>query len=220
MADIATVKHEPLHDPWDRYFYVTEQEEAEVITKIQESSHIPFRLWHECTFELFQENAANKQVLVAAKDFCIKPDRGQPIFFTMAGGTGTGKTHLAIAMAHELILKYYLRVLYYQCEALCDWLLEGMHENHYDSRLKKAMDADVLIIDDLGAQKPTEWKDAKLDEIIDHRYAEALSTIITTNAAPKDISARVVSRINSNKVYKIKDIDHRIAQGKVQREEN
>ena len=54
-------------------------------------------------------------------------------------------------------------------------------------------------MDDLGAEKPTEWTKERLFEIVDYRYSEELPIVITTNRTPKEmidsLGARIYDRI-------------------------
>lgn len=54
--------------------------------------------------------------------------------------------------------------------------------------------AEVLILDDLGAEKSTEWTHAILFEIIDHRYNNNLPIIITTNCLPEELKEKIGDR--------------------------
>lgn len=64
----------------------------------------------------------------------------------------------------------------------------------YDSIMYSMKHADVLILDDLGAEKPTEWTQAVLFEIIDYRYNSNLPIIITTNCLPEELKEKIGER--------------------------
>lgn len=53
----------------------------------------------------------------------------------------------------------------------------------------------VLILDDLGTEKMTDWASEQLFQVIDHRYCEELSTVITTNLTPTQLKQAVGDRI-------------------------
>lgn len=61
------------------------------------------------------------------------------------------------------------------------------------------MEVPVLIIDDLGLEKATDWAAEKLDLIIDHRWLNNMALVVTTNALGKDLSPRIADRLRDTK---------------------
>jgi DNA replication protein DnaC len=100
------------------------------------------------------------------------------------GSTGLGKTHLAVGVLHRLVRERGVRGLF------CDYreLLKSI-QNSYNSEvrttelelLKPVFAAEVLVLDDLGAQKPNEWVWDTVALILNTRYNDQQTTIITTN---------------------------------------
>jgi DNA replication protein DnaC len=100
------------------------------------------------------------------------------------GSIGVGKTHLAVGVLKRLIQDYSVKGLF------CDYreLLKSI-QNSYNSQvnttelelLKPVFAAEVLVLDDLGAQKPNEWVWDTVALILNARYNDKLTTIITTN---------------------------------------
>lgn len=107
---------------------------------------------------------------------------GKGLLFT--GSIGTGKTHLAVGVLRRLIQERGVRGLF------CDYreLLKNI-QNSYNAQvnttelelLRPVFAAEVLVLDDLGAQKPNEWVWDTVALILNTRYNDRLSTIITTN---------------------------------------
>ncbi len=105
-----------------------------------------------------------------------------------AGGTGLGKTHLAVGILRRLIRERGAKGLF------CDYreLLKKI-QNSYNPEvkttelelLKPVFAAEVLVLDDLGAQKPNEWVWDTVALILNTRYNDNQSTIITTNYADR-----------------------------------
>jgi DNA replication protein DnaC len=100
------------------------------------------------------------------------------------GSIGVGKTHLAVGVLRRLVQERGVRGLF------CDYreLLKNI-QNSYNPQvhttelelLKPVFAAEVLVIDDLGAQKPNEWVWDTVALILNARYNDKQTTIITTN---------------------------------------
>jgi DNA replication protein DnaC len=107
---------------------------------------------------------------------------GKGLLFT--GSIGVGKTHLAVGVLRRLIKERGAKGLF------CDYreLLKKI-QNSYNPQvnttelelLKPIFAAEVLVLDDLGAQKPTEWAWDTVALILNTRYNDKQTTIITTN---------------------------------------
>ena len=109
---------------------------------------------------------------------------GKGLLFT--GSIGVGKTHLAVGVLRRLVQERGVKGLF------CDYreLLKNI-QNSYNNQvqttelelLKPVFAAEVLVLDDLGAQKPNEWVWDTVALILNSRYNDELTTIITTNYA-------------------------------------
>jgi DNA replication protein DnaC len=148
------------------------------------------------------------------KDHCLNfidqfesPELKNMLF---CGSTGTGKTFMAICTAVELMNKGNT-VLYQSAPALFSAINEyrmklSRDDGYENSTYKNILDADLLIIDDLGTESPSAARYAELLNILDSRHANNLNkpckTIISTNIDIKELftyyDERVVSRITGN----------------------
>jgi DNA replication protein DnaC len=104
----------------------------------------------------------------------------------LVGGIGTGKTHLAVGILKELIAVRGSACLF------CDYreLLKQIQNSYNDSVkatelqvLQPVFDAEVLLLDELGAVKPSEWVWDTVSLILNTRYNDNRTTIVTTNFA-------------------------------------
>ncbi len=102
----------------------------------------------------------------------------------LTGDVGIGKTHLAVGILQALILGKGVRGLF------CDYrdLLKRIQESYNPlvatselEILKPVFDAEVLILDELGAQKPTDWVWDTVALVLNTRYNDKRTTLITTN---------------------------------------
>jgi len=122
-------------------------------------------------------------------------------FMALVGPRGTGKTHIAFAIGWEW-LRQATTVLYYHVEDLLDALRHGYSvlqkgsTDSYDSILEFTRHANLLILDDLGAHKETDWAPVKLDQIVDYRYEHRSPLIVTTNLALNRLQERIADRLS------------------------
>lgn len=144
--------------------------------------------------------------LKEALDAAMAMAQGEDKFclLTLAGPTGVGKTHLGIAIAWEWLLAGGF-VIYRQVEELLDELRETfgippgqaleMKLPPFKTVLNKFKSCHLLVMDELGGEKPTEWTLARLDSILDYRWLNRLPTVVTTNAKSEDLAPRIVDRL-------------------------
>lgn len=165
-----------------------ECQEAEREMRRLTSACVPER-YRECTLDTFEiyhgADASLKKALQTARQFveAYPVDTGRKgLLFT--GSIGAGKTHLAVGVLQRLVRERGAKGLF------CDYreLLKKI-QNSYNPEvrtteldlLRPVFAAEVLVLDDLGAQKPNEWLWDTVALILNSRYNDKLSTIITTN---------------------------------------
>lgn len=120
-------------------------------------------------------------------------------------GTGTGKTSWACK-----IMGYYFRKIAFKSglenEGLYIFLptfledLRSMYDNpdpDFEEELEMVKKCNLLIIDDIGAEKPSEWVRERLLSFINTRVSNGLSTIYTSNLSLEELEAKMGSRVVS-----------------------
>ena len=164
------------------------------------------------TFESFDPSVPGvRDGFEAAKLFARDPSG----WLVLSGGFGAGKTHLAAAIAHEL-LKRRTQVLFQVVPDLLDHLKATFgptSELRYDVLFETVRTANVLVLDDLGEESPTSWAEEKLFQLFNHRYNYRLPTVVTTNRDPEKIDQRIWSRINDRSLttsVRVGAVDYRL----------
>lgn len=154
---------------------------------------IPER-YDACTLESFRTDVSAKATgaLVRAwtesrryvTEFQTAAGRLPEIGLLFTGPPGAGKTHLAVAVLAELIRRYGIRGRFVDFTSLIHQIQSTFDPGSAESKsriLDPVVGADVLVLDELGAQKPTAWVQDVLYLIINTRYTERRPTIYTTN---------------------------------------
>ena len=152
-----------------------------IINTIYKQNYIGRKL-QEMNLENFYFDSSNKYVLDVVNDYINKnKDTMKPDSLIIMGKSDVGKTHLAAAIANKLIENDKI-VLMERLTNLLDRIRET-YENNTKSEnelIEIYSNADMLIIDDLGTEKISNWALEKLYTIIQNRYENGLPIIITT----------------------------------------
>lgn len=119
-------------------------------------------------------------------------------FLVYEGEFGCGKTHLASAIANHRLETYGEQVIFITVPDLLDLLrttfdssVDASFDDYFDRIRKTAL----LVLDDLGVEKRSEWANEKIFQLLNYRLVEGKPTVITTNVAIDDLDPRVTSRL-------------------------
>jgi len=124
----------------------------------------------------------------------------------LAGPTGVGKTHLALATAWEWFEDGFT-VLFARVDDLLDHLRQGYDDGSYHQRLELVRRCQLLVLDDLGTEHAKDWAGEKIDRIVDWRYIARIPLVVTTNAKSEDLAPRVASRLSDHNCSVIVQMD-------------
>jgi DNA replication protein DnaC len=147
------------------------------------------------TFDKFQKTAENAKAFQMAQRYAAKFDeqKEKGIGLLLSGTCGTGKTHLAAAISIELLNKG-TPVIFGTMISLLGKLKETYERGSRDSEddiIELYSTVDLLVIDDLGKERPGEWVLEKLYYILNSRYENKLPVIVTTNYSIGDLKDRL-----------------------------
>lgn len=126
-----------------------------------------------------EERQSFRAAVTTCTMYAEEPDQ----WLVLMGASGCGKTHLACAIANKL-LRRGRSVFFAMVPDLLDHLRASFGptaEASYTAVFERVRTADLLILDDLGAQKTSSWAMDKLFQIVNYRAVARLATIVTTD---------------------------------------
>ena len=153
------------------------------LDKLFARAGVPLR-YESCSFDSF--NGLTERLRVA-KAVLVKFVDDYPVAgcgLLILGPCGVGKTHLAVAVLRELIYSREVQGVFYDFRELLRKIQNSYNAASQGSEmeiLKPVIESPVLVLDDLGAERPTEWVRDTFAYILNSRYNRKLTTVITTN---------------------------------------
>ncbi len=168
------------------------------------AAHIPARYEH-CDLSNFQYDPddKNQTSIIKARTFAGRFVEDYPVEKTgllFVGSVGVGKTHLAVGIIKDLIREKGIHCLF------CDYreLLKSIQNSYNPSVqatemeiLRPVFEAEVLVLDELGAVRSTEWVFDTVNYLLNSRYNNNKTTIITTNFPDGEESNAEVDNLRS-----------------------
>lgn len=156
--------------------------------KVMERARIPKRYEH-CDFESFSTDIGSAQQQQSLKNAKLQVQgflRDYPSAekgLLLSGRSGVGKTHLAVAALKELIRRGHAGLFSDYRELLKE--IQSSYNPSSESTemgiLEPIRTVEILVLDDLGASKPSDWVRDIVGIVLNARYNERRTTIITTN---------------------------------------
>ena len=169
------------------------------------AASIPKRYAH-CTLDSFADRTPDqKMAKMKVQEFVDLWPTSEGLL--LLGSCGVGKTHLAVAAITEIIRGNKPgRLIFSNFQDLIQEIQASFNNDQVPSKselLRPLLEADLLVLDELGSQKPTQFIQDILYYLINTRYNEERTTIFTTNypevAEPKDesLADRIGTRLRS-----------------------
>lgn len=137
----------------------------------------------------FSGDAAIDQIIADLDAWADQRSRSNVVIL---GPVGVGKTHLAVGAA---------RLRHFNGEFVSFWpvveLLDALRPGGDETAADRARDAAVLVLDDLGAERPTDWTAERMYALVNRRWLDERPIICTTNLPVEDLNAAVGPRLYS-----------------------
>lgn len=192
---------------------------GERIERLLKQAQIPPRYEH-CALENFdirkhKESGEPNRSLSAAKLYAQRFVEEYPTDFGLlfVGPTGVGKTHLAVAVLRDLMIRKGIEGLFYDFRDLLKEIRDSYNPVSQTSELRvlqPVLDAEVLLLDELAALDPSDWVKETLAHIINSRYNHKKVTLITTTLPFGEGSSRREARMPSGD--SVPDVDRSLNQ--------
>ena len=173
----------------------------ESIREIRYDIGLRFKAKTFSNFDKSRSPAAYKICLEYARNFLDNLKNGKGLFLT--GNVGSGKTHLVVAII-DYIARIHKRKIksFVTFKTSVNMLAEikySFDKNSTEQVIEDYENCCLLVIDDLGSEKTTDWTNELFYKIIDYRYSNLKPLIITTNLTDQELkeklSERLISRI-------------------------
>ena len=151
------------------------------------------RVFLDGTFENFEDRPGTEEAFNTAAAYTVG---NAPPVLILIGGTGTGKTHLMEAIGRQY-LSQGNTVRYELASHLLERARDAIRNGNDQNVLTPCYQADLLLLDDVGLEKPSAWVSEQLGALIDERYRNKRLLVIGTNELYPSIEASLGGRLAS-----------------------
>ena len=162
--------------------------------RIREGSNLGARFARR-TFETF-DKSRDEQAYQKCLDYSEHYSEDERNGLLILGGYGSGKTHLAASIANRL-MDNGVPVLFDTLTSHLEKLKAEFNTDGKRTYLEKMKTIDMLVLDDAGKEKVTEWTASVLFDVINYRYEHLLPVVITSNLDSKDLEHYLGSAVYS-----------------------
>lgn len=178
--------------------------------RLRQAAGIPPN-YERATLENFQippDNPVAKQglgtVLMQVRSYLREFPAAEKPGLLLAGGTGTGKTHLAVAVLKVLIARGH-EGLFFDYQDLLNRIRSGYDASSGSSdreAYRAALDTEILLLDDLGSHRVTDWVEDTVTAIVTYRCNHRKALIATTNLDLEDTGTIAYASAGGTQVHR------------------
>jgi len=172
----------------------------------------------ESRFEAFQPRSGAENAHMYAKQYAQSfPDYGGDALLVW-GDPGNGKSHLAAAVCHEVKEKGFIPV-FQSVPELLERIRNTFRQQKGESEreiMDALLDCDLLVLDDVGAEKVSDWVQDILFRVIDGRYRQRRPIFYTSNLRPSELRDRLGPRIYDRMMETSLTIENKAASYRVE----
>lgn len=173
---------------------------------------MPLELERASFKKIYKDDANRLETVKALKEFYdnyLKNKKAKGIY--LHGNFGSGKSYLIAALFNELAKKGVKGTIIYFPELLRSLKAGFGNDSDYDRRFEEIKTSPLLLIDDIGAEKVTEWsRDEVLGSILQYRMDNNLETFFTSNLSIKELEEHLAVTNNKTDILKARRIIERI----------
>jgi DNA replication protein DnaC len=172
-----------------------DEEEREILRKMEHALERAGRdaRMRDWSFSTYPRDAVGAAAVEAAEEWIAGYVDGERANLILHGSVGGGKTGLAWCVVRDLIVLHGVDAM------LVNWreLLAELRQSYADRHAGQPTDymrvhrVGVLVLDDVGAERPTDWAREELASVVEQRYARQLPTVVTSNYPPSGLAERI-----------------------------
>jgi DNA replication protein DnaC len=191
LLDVTLIRRVKITAP--DYRSLVQNERDQLRSNLANYADMTFESFDIYTNAYPKEQKNLEKVVQAAYSYAQKPEG----WLLLMGGFGTGKTHLAAAIA-QYREQMNEEVMFITAPDLLDYLrytYDPTANASFDQRFQAVKNVPILILDDLGVENATAWAKEKLFQLLDYRYVTRKPTVITTARDIEKIDDRMRSRL-------------------------
>ena len=188
-----------------------EQQEQEAVSKRINLVSLP-QSYRKITFaDIALDDVARVDTFETLVDFVANYPSPDQKGLYIYGDMGVGKSFMLAAMAHELseTKKVATTIIHYPSFAID--VRNGIKDNSVKEQIDAVKEAEVLVLDDIGAEQFSSWiRDDVLQVILQHRMIEELPTFFTSNYSFADLEAKLSNGRQGDETWQAKRVMERI----------
>ena len=188
-----------------------EQQEQQAISKRINLLSLP-QSYRKITFaDIALDDVARVDTFETLVDFVANYPSPDQKGLYIYGDMGVGKSFMLAAMAHELseTKKVATTIIHYPSFAID--VRNGIKDNSVKEQIDAVKEAEVLVLDDIGAEQFSSWiRDDVLQVILQYRMIEELPTFLTSNYSFADLEAKLSNGRQGDETWQAKRVMERI----------